>query len=280
MKKILILAATLLIALFTFANEDFSVSTFMSDDEISRVLNDEIITRMYIKYNHYKDATDLELTIPSTKYAEIDSTKYQMITDDKSFLPYELTDEAKKLEFYNTISDPAKLKGMTYYSRKADKVKPLVLDAYQTTENGWKIDSVQQAQIIPHLSGHFKQRDNKFGTMKFKSDLYNIDNDFVLINDCQNSIPFVCKPGEYRTITYFIYDEANKGFYIYSTFLLVIRSDFLLDGTGILTLNPTTFSNRLRAATVHMARILGVDWDEKHNPWDKEKIKNGEYRNY
>lgn len=279
MKKTALFLSFVFLTAIVYAHQDFKVSDFMTADNIHKVLNGEILTRMYIKYNSEGEATDLELPIPSTKYAPVDYTKYQMITDEKAFLPYDLTEDSK-LEMYNVLTSASKLKGMNYYSRRAGQIKKLILDAYPIDERGRKTEDKQFTEISPHISGRFKQRDNKFGTLTFDSHLYNIENDFVLINTCDTAIPFVCKPGEYQTITYFMYDSENKGYFIYSVFLLVINSDFLINGKGPMTLNPTTFSNRLRAATVHMASLLKADWSDKYSPWDNEKMRKGEYKNY
>lgn len=280
MKKTAIFISLLFVAIFAFA-EELSVDMFMTADQIERVKAGEIITRMYIKYNHHGEATDLDLPVPSTSYAPVNYKDYQMITDEKAFLPYELNDETK-LNFYNTISDANKLTGMKYYSRRVDEIKTLVVKAYPTTKRWMKIKNQQpMTEIKPHISGYFRQRDNKFGLLSFQSDLYNERNNFVLVNTCKTPIPFVCYSDEYKTVTYFIYDEEAKGFYIYTTFLLVIRTDSFLNGKGIMTLNPTTFSNRLRAATTHIGILLGVEeWADKRNPWDPDKMDRGEYKNY
>ena len=44
--------------------------------------------------------------------------------------------------------------------------------------------------------------------------------------------------------------------------------------------NATLFSNRLRATTVHLAKMLGLNWDDKLNPWDEQKLLQGYYRTY
>lgn len=279
MKKTAMFISLLFIGVCVFA-EELTVDMFMTQQQIDRVKSGEIITRMYIKYNHHEEATDLDLPVPSTSYAPVNYKDYQMITDEKAFLPYELNDETR-LTFYNTISDANKLTGMQYYSRRADEVKTLVVNAYPTTKKWVKIKNQQpMTEILPHITGYFRQKDNKFGLMSFQSDLYNERNNFVLVNTCKTPIPFICNPDEYKTVTYFIYDEEAKGFYIYTAFLLVIRSDSFINGKGLMTLNPTTFSNRLRAATTHIAILLGVDWSDKRNPWDPDKMDRGEYRNY
>ena len=103
MKKTAIFISLLFAAIFAFA-EELSVDMFMTADQIERVKAGEIITRMYIKYDQHKEATDLDLPVPSTSYAPVNYKGYQMITDEKAFLPYELNDETK-LTFYNTIRD-------------------------------------------------------------------------------------------------------------------------------------------------------------------------------
>ena len=280
MKKTAIFIALFFVGICAFA-EELSVNMFMTQEQIDRVKAGEIITRMYIKYDQHKEATDLDLPVPSTSYAPVNYKDYQMITDEKAFLPYELTEETK-MTFYNTISDANKLTDMQYYSRKADEVKTLVISAYPTTKKWIRIKNQQPlTEIQPHITGYFRQKDNKFGLLSFQSDLYNERNNFVLVNTCKTPIPFICFSDEYKTVTYFIYDEEAKGFYIYTAFLLVIRADSFLNGKGLMTLNPTTFSNRLRAATTHIGILLGQkDWADKKNPWDYSKLRSGGYRNY
>lgn len=60
MKKTAIFISLLFVGLFAFA-EELSVNTFMTPEQIERVKAGEIITRMYIKYDQHKEATDLDL---------------------------------------------------------------------------------------------------------------------------------------------------------------------------------------------------------------------------
>ena len=73
----------------------------------------------------------------------------------------------------------------------------------------------------------------------------------------------------------FIYDEEKEGFFYYTVSPIRIRIDLALK-----KLSPTTFSNRLRATTVHLAKLLGLDWEDKYNPWIEEKLLSGGYKNY
>ena len=148
-------------------------------------------------------------------------------------MPYELNDETK-LTFYNTISDANKLTGMQYYSRRADEVKTLVINAYPTTKRWMKIKDLQpMTEIQPHITGYFRQKDNKFGLMSFQADLYNERNNFVMVNTCKTPIPFVCYSDEYKTITYFIYDEKSavtKGRRTGKTFKVGDSIDIVVSG--------------------------------------------------
>ena len=167
MKKTAIFIALFFVGICAFA-EELSVNMFMTQEQIDRVKAGEIITRMYIKYDQHKEATDLDLPVPSTSYAPVNYKDYQMITDEKAFLPYELTEETK-MTFYNTISDANKLTDMQYYSRKADEVKTLVISAYPTTKKWIRIKNQQPlTEIQPHITGYFRQKDNKFGLLSFK----------------------------------------------------------------------------------------------------------------
>lgn len=270
---------------FTFAIiceegiKPLEVKSFFSEKEIERVLNGEIITRMSIKYNEWNENTDLKIDIPKTKYSNEDFSHYEMISDEKAFIPYNLN-EKNKLDFLNILTSYSKLQGMKYYSRKADEVLELIINCYrvESEKNKKRISDEVYKTIPQETTSYFFQEDNRFGKLIFRSKLYNEGNNFVMINTCTQPITFVVfvnRREEFKFITYFIYDEEREGYFYYTVNPIRIRIDIALK-----KLSPTTFSNRLRATTVHLSKLLGLNWEDKYNPWDPDKMEKGEYRNY
>ena len=275
-----------LILIFPLYSNDVFLKTFFSNEELKKVEKGEIITRMYLKNNATNENTDQKIIVPKTKYIDEDFSVYEMIVDEKAFIPYHLKDNKSKLNFYNTLTSYSKLKGMKYFSRRIQKKQKLIIDTHKIASPTEKkrLKDIVYTEIKPKITNYFLQEDNKFGKLIYKSDLYNEDDNFISINVCFQPVAkfifSICKKREYKFITYFIYDKKLKGFYYYSVNLMRIRLKFVLKKNDVLTLHPTTFSNRLRAATVHFANLLGMNWDSKINPWDEKKLNKGLYKNY
>ncbi len=269
-----------IVILFSFAGlyaNTLLINDFMNEKEIADVLSGSIITRMYLKNNALGENSDEFIKVPTTSYSKESFSEYEMITDEKAFFPYNLS-EKDILEFYTIISSPSKLKGTKYYSRRDEKIDDLILDCYQIDDKNKRINDTVQTEIKEYIVGRFRQKDNKFGTLNFKSELYNQGNNFVMIATCENAIPLISGKDEYKIISYFIYDEVNKGFFYYSVFAMRIRTEMFLTKNGLKTLAPTTFSNRLRAATVQIAHLIGLDWSAKYNPWENDLMGRDKYR--
>jgi hypothetical protein len=287
LKKIYLFLAFSFIFYSAAAIEPVSINTFFNSKDIDRVKKGEIITRMYLKNNAVDENTDLSINIPSTKYINEDFGIYEMITDEKAFFPYKIESSEKKLKFYNTLTAFSKLTGMNYYSRKIQKVDKLILSSYriESPSKTKALDDIVYSQINDKVINYFIQKDNKFGNLSYESELYNEGDNFILINKCLDPIKLaviVSKKEEFKIISYFIYDRELGGFFYYSAQIMRIRAEFTLKKNKIMafTLFPTTFSNRIRAATVHFAKMIGLNWDEKLNPWDEDKMDKGFYKNY
>lgn len=268
MKKILI-SIFLTITLFTLSTlENVSIDTFFTANDIQKINANELISRMYVKYNKKGENTNGELAIPRTNFNNEDHSVYEVKADEKGFIPYELTPESK-LKFYNTLCSFRKLEGMKYYSRRAGDVKKMVEECYTVKSlAGKKYQDSHYEQISDSVSNMFLQKDNKFGTIIFRSDLHNDGNNFIMINTCLTPISkmfFNVNESEEFTIgNFFIYSEEKKGFYYYTYLVSRVRIDFILK-SGLW--GPTAFSNRIRATTVHLAKLLGHDWSDKINAW-------------
>jgi len=276
MQKLTMISIILLLGLTSlFSSDQLNINDILTNEEADKVFSGEIITRMYLKYNTKNENTDLSILPPKTKYTNEDFSKYEMITDEKAFFPYEIKSEDDKLKFYNNMTAFTKLAGMKYWSRRVKDVEELLLKSHRIAgkKGYFKKDDLKYDQIKPELTSYYVQKDNKFGTLTFKSDLYNEGNNFTMVNTCMEGIPLASKEGEYKVIATFVYDEEKKGFFYYSIYAMRIRTEWLLKDGGIITLRPTTFSNRLRAGSVHFAKLLGLDWENKLNPWHEKTLK-------
>ncbi|MCG8572825.1 MAG: hypothetical protein MJB14_22055 [Spirochaetes bacterium] len=262
------------------AVEPVSVSTFFTEKDLARLNNQEIITRMMVKGDHVNENTDLSIPVPSTKYANEDFSVYEVISDEKAFIPYALNEQSK-LKFYQTITSYSQLSNVKYWHRVDDRTKVYLEECYtvESNRNNKKIADPQYTKIEPKVTSYIIQQDNKFGKLKYRSEVFNEGNNFIIVNTCTQPIAKfvirICNKEEFKNITYFIYDEEKQGFYYYTVMLMRIRMEAILK-----RLYPGTFSNRLRGATVHMAGLLGLDWSDKVNPWDYKKLDQGYYRNF
>jgi len=277
---ILVLLNTLI---FAFDNNKIETNAFFTKDEINLVQKGEIISRMYMKYNVRGENTHMSIEIPKTKYSEEDYDEYEILSDEKAFIPYNLNDSSK-LKFYNYLTSFSNLKGMEYYSRSAGKIETLILDCYriESPQKNMKINDNLYKEINPSVTNYFFQEANKIGSLIYQSDLFNEGDNFIMVNTCAQPIKELMfdinNSGEYKIKTFFVYDKEKKGFFYYSFLAMRVRADVVIKNPMIL--KPTTFANRLRAGTVHIAKLMGVDFSKKLNPWDETKLKNGEYRNY
>jgi hypothetical protein len=287
MKQIVFILFVIFLILPIYAETTVSVNTFFSENDKTRLKTGVIITRMYIKNNASNENTDLKITIPNTIYTKNeDFDQYEMVTDEKTFIPFKITSEAEKITFYNILTSYSKLTGMQYYSRLRQQVEDLILSSYriESPSNKKPLKDISYTEIKPKIINYFVQKDNKFGVLTYSSELYYENNNFILINTCLQPISkfvfSVCYKNEYKIITYFIYDPQLEGFYYYSVNVMRIRLNMLMTKNDILTLYPSTFSNRLRAGTVHFAGLMGLDWKNKINPWDEKLLTDGKYKNY
>jgi hypothetical protein len=277
MKKILIILF-IFIQFYINAEDIPPLKNIFNLEEIEKIKNNEIIARMFLKYNPEKANTHLKIEIPVTKFTNENFSVYEMLVDEKAFIPYKINPESK-LKFYNILTSYSKLRGMVYYSRRIAKTQELILNCFRVeSPNNKKLvpDKIYDS-IQPKIENYFLQEDNKFGKLLFKSELYNEENSFVMVNTCMQPIFPINNKEDYKMISFFIYDKESEGFYYYS--LNAMRIRFALE-LLIKKTNATLFSNRLRAGTVHLSKLIGLDWSNKINPWDEQKLLEGKYRTY
>ena len=242
-----------------------SLQSLFSAAEITAVLQGKIITRTYLKGSPSVNVGNRnDLRIPSSEYIG-DFSNYEMVADEKAFIPYRLTKE-NRLAFYNLLASHSRLTGMKYYSRTDNKLEPFIIDSHSvdSTEGVRGTADPVYASIEKKRESFFRIRDNRFGDMVFRSNLYSEGDCFIVKNTC--AVPLskyglsLSRAGEYQMINVLLYDGKAGGFYYYAVHALRIRSDALLK-SGMLS--AWSFANRLRAGTIHTARMLGVDLMDK-----------------
>lgn len=270
MKKLSILTILCLVATAIFADvsADLSVSTFFTAEQQTEVVNGDILPQMWVKYNAKNENSVESISIPTTKYNNEDYSVYEVVTDERFFIPYKLNDESK-LKFYNVLTSYSGLKGMQYYSRRAGKASLLIKKCYRVKSlSDEKLPDITYDKIEPKISNMFLQKDNKLGTLYFKNELFSDSDNFVMVNTCvipiTKALFTINDKNEYKIYSFFIYDAEAGGYFCYSFQVLRVKLDSVLKSGMI---SPTTFSNRLRASTVHLYKMLGIDKSDKLNPW-------------
>ena len=270
MKKLSILTILCFVAVAIFADvsADLSVSTFFTAEQQTAVVNGDILPQMWVKYNAKNENSVESISIPTTKYNNEDYSVYEVVTDERFFIPYKLNDESK-LKFYNVLTSYSGLKGMQYYSRRAGKASLLIKKCYRVKSlSDEKLPDITYDKIEPKISNMFLQKDNKLGTLYFKNELFSDSDNFVMVNTCvipiTKALFTINDKNEYKIYSFFIYDAEAGGYFCYSFQVLRVKLDSVLKSGMI---SPTTFSNRLRASTVHLYKMLGIDKSDKLNPW-------------
>jgi hypothetical protein len=264
---------------FSLFSQQITLENIFTPEEIQKTKSGEITARMFLKNDPQGVNTHKKMDVPKTQYTKEDFSKYEMVVDEKAFIPYTLTNESK-LKFYNALTSFSKAKGMLYYSRRIAQVQQLILNCY-TVKSGTSKKQIADpvfSEVRPYIENYFVQEDNKFGIHTFKNEIYNEGDNFVMINSNMDAIVPLSSKGEYKFISFFIYDKQSEGYYYYSINSMKINPMFL----KLLTdrTNATLFSNRLRAMSVHFAKMIGLNWSDKINPWNEGMLNQGKYRTY
>ena len=247
------------------AEEKLIADVFFNKTEKEILLKGELITKSYLKHRGtvHTPNTDARIIVPVTKFTGNDLQNYEMLCVEKAFFRYEAS-EKSLLYLYNTLAAYSKLSGMQYYSRTDKKIQPFITESFGMDSNNKRIDDLTRSSITPKSVNYLKITDNRFGELIFRSELYNEGENFILKNVCLQPMEkyFIAinNKEEYRLISFFIYDKQAKGYYYYSLHAMRIRSENFLK---LKMLSAENFANRIRGNTVHMAKLIGLNWDDK-----------------
>jgi hypothetical protein len=255
-----------------YAAERISIVSLFDRTEKDTVLKGGIITKSFLKNagSAHTPNTNPEINIPLTQYTGADLKDYEMLCIEKAFFPYVLTSESK-LSVYNILASASKLTGMRYFSRTDSKSETLILNSgrIESPEKKTSVKEVAYGTISPKIINYFITTDNRFGELTFRSELNNEGYSFILKNVCiepmEKYFISINNKEEYQLISFYIYDKAAGGYFYYSINAMRIRSSYFLK-LGMLS--AENFANRIRGSTVHMAKLLGIDWDNRIKAFD------------
>jgi len=236
-----------------------AVGTCMSAQEMRAVKSGRILTRVYLKHNgagNVKQATGY-FSIPATPYTA-GIRGWEMLAEEKAYIPA----SPDMLQLYNSLLGYSSYAGMHYYSVTDRAMKPFIREAYTIASPGSvrRVRDSRAVSITPSRNGYFRIRDNRLGWLTFKGELFYRNGVFIAKNYSVTPVTrygvTISRKGEYRMIT-FLFPDGPGGYYLYSVHALRIRSEVMLK-SGFL--NSESFANRIRAATVHTAKLLGRNW--------------------
>ena len=239
-----------------------AVHNFFSDGERSAVKQGKILTRVYLKGSGVDGGKKpaQSFAVPVTRYTS-GITGWEMIAEEKAYIP----SFPGKLPLYISLLAYSRYSGMKYYSVTDRTMQSFILSAYTVVSTGSEVavrDS-RPGAIAPSRTGYFRVRDNRLGWLTFRGELYHSDGVFIAKNYTMTPVTRygvkVSAKGEYRMIT-FLFPEGSRGYYLYSVHALRIRSTVMLK-SGFLS--GESFANRIRACTVHTAKLFGVNWRGK-----------------
>ena len=272
MIKLLVQISFIVYLFFSFHNglraeNRLSVNNIINNQEKEVLLHGGIITKCFLKNNKFVHSanTDAQMQLPETEYLGKDIGRYEMICVEKAFFPYKLTPESK-MSIYNGLINASRLSGMKYYSKSDSKIETLIINSgrIHSPENRKPAKDAIFTEIHPKTVNYFTIKDNRFGNLTFRSELYNEGNSFILKNVCIDPMEkffiSINNKEEYRLISFFIYDNNAKGYFYCSINAMRIRADYFLK-LGVLS--AANFANRMRGSTVHTAKLLGLEWMDK-----------------
>lgn len=268
MKKVQLLIFLCSAAISSAAWADTSLRDYFSPTERAAVKQGAIITRASLKGG---DGFNLPagriITLPSSPHIPRALAGFEILAEERAFMPFDYTGTGR-LRFYNSLFAFSRFTGIRYFSRTDKKLLTYIIDSRRiAAPGGPALGDPVYASVEPRRTGYFKVRDNRFGDIVFSHAVVSEKDGFIVASGCTHPLTrlgiIIAEKDEYRMISVFIHNAADRGFYYYGLHALRIRSG-IFASSGLL--NAESFANRLRAETVRRASLLGLDWNAKIRP--------------
>lgn len=156
---------------------------------------------------------------------------------------------------FSRLTDYPSLQGMQYYSLSEGKALPLILESWVSGNTTLRQEIGGKTAIT-----YFTIKDNRLGTIPFKSRVWSGRNTFSSVNECSGRVSRygmkVFEPGDYRIYKFIIYDKTAGGWFYCSVQLMRVKSDIM---KNLDLLKPENICNRLRGDTVHILGLIGIN---------------------
>ncbi len=186
--------------------------------------------------------------VPSFSFLPPDIHRYEILAEERAFFSVPEKDAVKKL--IRVLVSFKKLKGMRYYSTGSSAVKRLILDSAPVSA----APSGKRGRV-------YRIKDNRFGWQSFRQQIYTKGATVVVFNQSLQPMKrfgsSINRAGESLMVYVFHHDPRRKGFFYYGFHAQRVRST-TFRGLGLPS--AASMGNRLRASTVHLAKMLGSDW--------------------
>jgi len=245
------------------------IGTFFTAAEMKAVMNGAILTRAAVKGGGvFNLPGGGSLILPGTPLIPSWLGSYEVLAEERAFMPCDIAGKGLS-RFYNGLFAYSRFKGLTYYSRTDRRFQPYLLESGRISGTGSTevTGDPVYAGPAPRRVHLFRVRDNRFGDIVFRSVAVNRGNDFIVTNASVEPLSKMGFPvagaGEYRMMSFYLYNAGDRGFYYYGLHALRVRTGFFIT-SGLV--NAESFANRLRAETVRRAEIMGLDWRSKLRP--------------
>jgi len=261
------LATFLMIFLFSqFSHSQISLPFLhdvIPDNEKSRLLRGEILTRVSLKGKSGFSTNPDEISMPNLDGFINDIDQYEMVAIEKAFFPFVFSDSALDSLIRHLLCFSC-LSGIEYYSINDKKVQALVKECHlisNSDSTGLAGKPSAEMQSLAHV---FMMHDNRFGKLRFRCDLHISGMNILVSNTSLDSMSKLVFPindaGEYRMFYLFQYDPDAKGLFYTAVQLMRIKNNFLLK---LGKLSSGNFANRIRAITVYLAEYFGLGWNNR-----------------
>lgn len=243
-----------------FSGAELYPEFFLTPNEILLVKKGEILTSVTLRNKGNTLTSGVENILPVTGTYMPSSKDFDMIAVQKGFF-YMENSGANRLKIYRAATDFAGLSGMIYYSKTDGIFSKLVLYSYRILTSDSYIRAGSGKDGVPEeVVSHFTIRDNRLGSITFRSKTVSAGDSFVISNVSTGKVTKlgmdIFYPGDYRIYKFLIYDSNAKGYFFYTAQFMKVRSNIL----GKLNLiGPESFGNRIRAEDIHFMKSIGID---------------------
>jgi len=258
---IVIIAVCLLIPVFLNAGEKMfpvlSKEKLFSTPEILKITSGQILTSVRLRgfpvLSNYPD--DISGRGYSAKVFSLYSAN-ELVCVEKFFLPVNKM-AGERIRLVNSLLSFSQMKGTDYYSVTGKRILHLIECSSAVDKNGREKPDPVCTVLKDKMSCLYQIRDNRFGEMFLRNDVYNLKNSVISFSTCLHPLKKwfikIAEKEKFQLINCFFYDKQLAGYLCCSVQTIKLNHPALLKFRLI---NPYSFANRIRASTVRLMEIF------------------------